>query len=202
MKIFCVGMNYRPHCIELNNPIPQEPVLFFKPDSAYATDKNPFFLPDFSQEIHYETELVVKISKLGKNIAEKFAHRYYEEFTLGLDMTARDIQNEARSKGLPWTTSKGFDQSAIVGKFLAKDCFNLQALHFHLDINGERRQEGFTGDMIFSIDQLVSYASRFFTLKTGDLIFTGTPMGVGPVAINDTLEAYVGERKLLEVRIK
>lgn len=195
-------MNYRPHCIELNNPLPEEPVIFLKPDSAYATDKNPFFLPHFSQEIHYETELVVKISKLGKNIAEKYAHRYYEEFTLGLDMTARDLQRKSRSLGHPWTTSKAFDQSAIVGKFLAKDCFNLQALHFHLDINGERRQEGYTGDMIFSIDQLVAYASQFFTLKTGDLIFTGTPAGVGPLHIDDKLEAFVGERKLLELRIK
>lgn len=203
MKIIAVGMNYREHVSELEeNEEPSEPVLFLKPDSALASDKLPFFLPDFSEEIHYETEIVVKISKLGKNIAEKFAHRYYDQFTLGLDMTARDLQRKARQKGLPWALSKGFDQSAVVGCFLPVGERDMQDLHFHLDINGQTVQKGYTGDMIFSIDRIVAYASRFFTLKTGDLIFTGTPYGVGPVHIGDCLEASLGDEKLLQLRIK
>ncbi|MBQ9201337.1 MAG: fumarylacetoacetate hydrolase family protein [Bacteroidales bacterium] len=204
MKIIAVGMNYRKHLLELDeSQEPSEPVLFLKPDSALAGDKLPFFLPDFSQEIHYETEIVVKISKLGKNIAEKFAHRYYEEFTVGLDMTARDLQRKARERSLPWAVSKGFDQSAIVGRFLPVGERDIQDIHFHLDINGQTVQRGYTGDMIFSIDRIVSYASHFFTLKTGDLIFTGTPLGVGPVHIGDCLEAGLdNEERLLQLRIK
>lgn len=213
MKIIAVGMNYRPHVEELGFKVPENPVLFIKPDSALASDKIPFFLPDFSNEIDYETELVVKISKLGKNISEKFAYRYYDEVTIGLDMTARDLQRKARAEGLPWEISKGFDQSAVVGKFIPihameeddhkkANPINVQALNFHLDINGKTVQQGFSGDMIFSVDKIVSYASRFFTLKTGDLIFTGTPYGVGSVHIGDCLDAYLETEKMLSLRIK
>lgn len=203
MKIIAVGMNYRPHVEELHSALPQEPVIFMKPDSALTSDRQPFFIPDFSQEIHYETELVIKISKLGKNIAEKFAHRYYDEFTLGLDLTARDWQSRFRREGLPWEISKGFDQSAVVGRFLPVSRIeNIQDLHFRLEQNGRTVQQGNTRDMIFSVNYIVSYVSRFFTLKTGDLIFTGTPQGVGLIRINDCLEAYLGDEKLLCLRVK
>lgn len=203
MKIIAVGMNYLPHIKELNSERPDEPVLFLKPDSALCSDKQPFFLPDFSQEIHYETELVVKISKLGKNIAGKFAHRYYEEISLGLDLTARDLQSRLRARGLPWEISKGFDQSAVVGHFVPKDRFkNIQQLHFWLDLNGKTVQQGYTAEMLFGVDQIISYASRFFTLKTGDLFFTGTPCGVGPVQKEDQLEAWLEGEKMLHLRVK
>ncbi|MDD2559523.1 MAG: fumarylacetoacetate hydrolase family protein [Bacteroidales bacterium] len=203
MKIIAVGMNYLPHIQELNSERPEEPVLFLKPDSALCSDKQPFFLPDFSQEIHYETELVVKISKLGKNIAEKFAHRYYDEISLGLDLTARDLQRNLRARGLPWEISKGFDQSAVVGHFIPKDRFeNIQQLHFRLDLNGKTVQQGSTAEMLFGVDRIIAYASRFFTLKTGDLFFTGTPCGVGPVHKEDHLEAWLEGEKMLHLRVK
>ncbi|MFA6589600.1 MAG: fumarylacetoacetate hydrolase family protein [Bacteroidales bacterium] len=203
MKIIAVGMNYLPHIKELNSERPDEPVLFLKPDSALCSDKQPFFLPDFSQEIHYETELVVKISKLGKNIAGKFAHRYYDEISLGLDLTARDLQSRLRARGLPWEISKGFDQSAVVGHFVPKDRFkNIQQLHFWLDLNGKTVQQGYTAEMLFGVDQIISYTSRFFTLKTGDLFFTGTPCGVGPVQKEDQLEAWLEGEKMLHLRVK
>jgi len=203
MKIVAVGMNYLPHIQELNSEIPEEPVLFIKPDSALCPDKQPFFLPDFSREIHYEVELVVKISRLGKNIAEKFAHRYYDEITLGLDLTARDLQSNLRARGLPWEISKGFDQSAVVGHFIPKNRFeNIQQLHFRLDLNGKTVQQGSTAEMLFGVDRIIAYASRFFTLKTGDLFFTGTPCGVGPVHKEDHLEAWLEGEKMLHLRVK
>ncbi|HOD27468.1 MAG TPA: fumarylacetoacetate hydrolase family protein [Bacteroidales bacterium] len=203
MKIVAVGMNYLPHIQELKSEIPEEPVLFIKPDSALCSDKQPFFLPDFSQEIHYEVELVVKISRLGKNIAEKFAHRYYDEITLGLDLTARDLQRNLRARGLPWEISKGFDQSAVVGHFIPKNRFeNIQQLHFRLDLNGKTVQQDSTAEMLFGVDRIIAYASRFFTLKTGDLFFTGTPCGVGPVHKEDHLEAWLEGEKMLHLRVK
>lgn len=210
MKILAVGMNYRKHLLELNNPIPIEPVLFIKPDSALsfapassAQTNNPFFLPDFSEEIHYEGEIVIKICKLGKNIAAKFAHRYYEEVTVGLDLTARDLQKKLRSAGLPWEICKGFDQSAVIGQFVPLEKVGaIQNLHFQLDINGKAVQQGCTADMIFTVDQVIEYASRFFTLKIGDLIYTGTPSGIGRLNADDHLEAYLMGEKLLDLRIK
>jgi len=210
MKILAVGMNYRKHVAELNNTVPLEPVLFIKPDSALAfapaskgSANKPFFLPDFSNEIHYETELVIKICKLGKNIAAKFAHRYYEEVTVGLDLTARDIQQKLRKEGKPWEISKGFDASAQIGDFVnIKDLGDIQNIDIKLDINGKTVQNGCTADMIFAVDTVIEYASRFFTLKTGDLIYTGTPSGVGPLFKDDHLEASLNGKKLLDLRIK
>jgi len=210
MKILAVGMNYRKHVAELNNTVPVEPVLFIKPDSAMAfapaskgTANKPFFLPDFSNEIHYETELVVKICKLGKNIAARFAHRYYEEVTVGLDLTARDLQQKLRKAGMPWEISKGFDGSAVLGDFVKlKDLGDIQNLDIKLEINGKTVQNGCTADMIFAVDTVIEYASKFFTLKTGDLIFTGTPSGVGPLFKEDHLEASLAGKKLLDLRIK
>jgi fumarylpyruvate hydrolase len=196
--------------LELNNPVPDEPVLFIKPDSALsyasastALTNNPFFLPDFSDEIHYEAELVVKICKLGKNISAKFAHRYYEEVTVGLDLTARDLQKKLRSAGMPWEICKGFDQSAVVGQFVPLEKLgDIQNLNFQLDINGNPVQIGSTADMIFTVDKVIEYASRFFTLKIGDLIYTGTPSGIGRINTDDHLEAYLMGEKLLDLRIK
>ncbi|HET9571311.1 MAG TPA: fumarylacetoacetate hydrolase family protein [Bacteroidales bacterium] len=210
MKILAVGMNYRKHVLELNNTVPVEPVLFIKPDSSLAMApaskgraNKPFFLPDFSNEIHYETELVVRICKLGKNIAARFAHRYYEEVTVGLDLTARDIQQRLRKAGMPWEICKGFDGSAQLGEFVnLKDLGDIQNLDIKLDINGKTVQNGCTADMIFTVDTVIEYASRFFTLKTGDLIFTGTPSGVGPLHKEDHLEASLQGKKLLDLRIK
>jgi fumarylpyruvate hydrolase len=210
MKILAVGMNYRKHLLELNNTEPKEPVLFMKPDSAIAfapaskgRANQPFFLPDFSEEIHYETELVVKISKLGKSIEARFAHRYYEEVTVGLDLTARDLQSKLRKAGMPWEICKGFDGSAVLGEFVPLEGLgNIQSLDLRLDINGATVQQGCTADMIFTVDKVIEYASRFFTLKTGDLIYTGTPSGVGPLHKEDHLEAFLTGKKLLDLRIK
>ncbi|MDP4278274.1 MAG: fumarylacetoacetate hydrolase family protein [Bacteroidota bacterium] len=210
MKIIAVGMNYRKHLPELDSPEPAEPVLFIKPDSSLTTAtaqrpsvNMPFFLPDFSDELHYETEIVVRINKLGKNIDERFANRYYDDVTVGLDLTARDLQRKLRSQGLPWEISKGFDQSAVVGEFIPlNETGAIQDLTFSLMINGKTVQTGYTADMIFSVDKIVAYASRFFTLKTGDLIYTGTPSGVGQLVVNDHLEGFLGEKKLLDLRIK
>jgi len=210
MKILAVGMNYRKHLLELNNPEPEEPVLFIKPDSSLTnapastpSANMPFFLPDFSKEINYETEIVVKISKLGKNIKAKFASRYYDEITVGLDLTARDLQRKLRSAGLPWEICKGFDQSAVLGEFVPLNVTGkIQNLNFSLSINGKTVQSGCTSDMIFTVDKVIEYASRFFTLKTGDLIFTGTPSGIGGLNIDDHLEAFLENKKLLDLRIK
>lgn len=204
MKIIAVGMNYAAHNKEMQNSLElSEPTIFMKSDSSLLKDGKPFFIPDFSSEVHYETEIVIKIDRLGKNIAERFAHRYYSEVTVGIDFTARDLQSKLRVKGLPWELSKAFDNSAATGTFVPlTEIGNVNNISFHLDINGKKVQEGNTADMLFPIDKIVAYVSRFFTLKIGDLIYTGTPAGVGPVQIDDHLEGYIGERKLLDFYIK
>lgn len=204
MKIFAIGLNYASHNKEMKRTFEsKEPVLFMKPDTALLKDGNPFFMPDFSNEIHYETELVVKINRLGKNIDERFAHRYYDEITLGIDFTARDLQRKQKELGLPWEIAKSFDHSAAVGTFMSKEAVaDIQHLNFHLDINHQRVQQGNTMDMIYTVDRIISYISQFFTLKIGDLIFTGTPAGIGPVAIDDHLQGFIEEEKLLDFRVK
>lgn len=205
MKIFAIGMNYLAHNEELHGDTfrPAEPVIFLKADSSLLKDHKPFFIPDFMGRVDYETEVVVRICRLGKGIPERFAHRYYDAVTVGIDFTARDVQQKARENGLPWDICKGFDGSAVIGEWVEKDSLPpLDALHFHLDINGMTVQKGFTADMIFKVDQIVSYISRFFTLKTGDILFTGTPVGVGPVSVDDHLEGYLEGRKLLEFNCK
>ena len=204
MKIIAVGMNYANHNKEMHHSLLlSEPVIFMKSDSALLRDGKPFFIPDLPSEIHYETEVVVKINKLGKNIAEQFAHRYYNEVTVGIDFTARDLQNELREKGLPWEISKGFDQSAVIGDFVTlSENDKIQQLDFHLDIDEETVQKGNTSDMVFSVDKIISYVSRFFTLKIGDLIYTGTPAGVGAVKIGNHLQGYLGDRKLLDFYVR
>lgn len=197
-------MNYAAHNKELHHTLElTEPTIFTKSDSSLLKDGKPFFIPDFSSEIHYETELVVKIDRLGKNIAERFAHRYYSEVTVGIDFTARDLQRRLREQGLPWEISKAFDNSAVIGTFIPlEEAGNVNQLSFHLDMNGKTVQQGNTADMLFSVDQIIAYVSRFFTLKIGDLIYTGTPVGVGPVSIGDHLEGYLGERKLLDFHVR
>jgi len=210
MKILAVGMNYAAHIDELHNKnggnalIPVEPVIFSKPDSAIIQPGKPFFVPDFAERFDYETEIVVRINRAGKDISERFAHRYYDEVTVGIDFTARDLQQKLRAKRMPWELCKGFDGSAGVGKFIKVETLNtdVQHLDFHLKKNGETVQHGNTGDMLFTIDQIIAYASRFFMLKTGDLIYTGTPPGVGPVQEGDVLDGFIGERQLLHLRIK
>lgn len=203
MKIFCIGRNYVEHAKELNNPLPEKPVFFLKPDTAMVIRNRPFFYPEFSTDIHYETELVIKINKNGKHISEKFAHTYFSEIGLGIDFTARDLQQECKQKGLPWEVAKGFDQSAPVSKWLPiKEFKNPAEISFHLDLNGKTVQQGFSGDMIFSFDQIIVYISKFITLKMGDLIFTGTPAGVGPVKIGDHLEGYLGDKKMLDFYVR
>ena len=210
-------MNYAEHNKELHGTLlkTEEPVIFTKADSALLKDHKPFFIPDWSSRVDYETEIVVRICRLGKGIPVRFAHRYYDAMTVGIDFTARDMQQKAREKGLPWTICKGFDGSAVIGDWVSveelnknrQDCSdpqppNLGGLEFHLDINGQTVQQGFTGDMQYSIDELISYISRFFTLKTGDLLYTGTPVGVGPVHIDDHLEGWLEDRKVLDFKCK
>ena len=205
MKIFAVGMNYIQHNKELDGALytPEEPVIFTKADSALLKAHKPFFVPDFMGRIDYETELVVRICRRGKTIPERFAHRYYDAVTVGIDFTARDVQQRLRAAGQPWELSKGFDGSAAIGDWVGKERFlDIQSLRFHLNINGQTVQEGYTGDMLFSVDHIVAYISRYFTLKTGDLIFTGTPVGVGPVHIDDHIEGYLEESKVLEFNCK
>lgn len=204
MKIFAIGLNYASHNKEMKRTfVSEEPILFMKPDTALLKDGKPFLLPDFSNEIHYETEVVVKVSRLGKNIAERFAHRYYDEITVGIDFTARDLQRKQKELGLPWEIAKSFDNSAAIGEFISKSEFeDIQNINFHLDINESTVQQGNTKDMIYSVDRIISYISRFFTLKIGDLIFTGTPAGIGAVNINDHLQGYIEDRKLLDFRVK
>lgn len=204
MKIIAVGMNYARHNEELGHVlVNKEPVIFMKPDSAILKDGKPFFIPDFSNEIHYETELVVRINRLGKNIAPRFASRYYDAVTVGIDFTARDLQRKFREAGNPWELSKGFDSSAAIGTFVPVERFeDLQYLNFHLDIDGKTVQQGCTADMLFRIDDIIAYVSRFVTLKIGDLLFTGTPAGVGPVSIGQHLEGYLEDEKLLDFYIR
>lgn len=205
MKIFAIGMNYAQHNKEMSGALykPEEPVVFLKADSSLLKDKKPFFLPDELGRVDYETELVVRICRLGKSIPQRFAHRYYDAVTCGIDFTARDLQSKCKEKGLPWTLCKGFDGAAAIGEWIPIEKFrDIQAIHFHLDINGKTVQEGCTSDMLYQVDELIAYISRWFTLKTGDLLYTGTPMGVGPVHINDHLEGWLEERKVLEFNVK
>ena len=198
-------MNYPEHNKELHGTLlnTEEPVVFTKADSALLMGGKPFFLPDFTQRCDYETELVVRINHLGRSIPERFAHRYYDEVTVGIDFTARDVQQRLREKGLPWDLSKGFDGSAVVGRWVSlSELPEVQNLHFHLDVNGQTVQRGHTADMTFGVDRLVSFISQFFTLRTGDLIFTGTPVGVGPVHIDDHLSGYLEGQKVLEFNVK
>ena len=199
MNILAVGWNYAEHNKELNpTQLPKHPVIFMKPETALLKDNKPFYLPDFSERIDYECELVVRISKMGKNISKKFANRYYDEIGLGVDFTARDLQNEFKAAGAPWEICKGFDNSAPISEFISKEGFDINSLRFSLKKNGETVQQGNTSDMIFSVDEIIEYVSKFFTLKTGDLIFTGTPVGVGPVHINDRLEGYIEDKLMFQ----
>ena len=205
MKIFAIGMNYIQHNKELDGALyrTEQPVIFTKADSALLKDKKPLFLPEELGRIDYETELVVRISRLGKGIPQRFAHRYYDAVTVGIDFKARDLQRKLRDAGQPWELSKGFDGAAAIGEWVPVEKFrDIQAIHFHLDINGKTVQEGCTSDMLFKVDELISYISRWFTLKTGDILYTGTPAGVGPVSINDHLEGWIEERKVLEMNVK
>ena len=203
MKIIAIGRNYVNHVKELNNNVSTEPVIFLKPDTAVLKENRPFYIPDFSVNIHYELEVVLKINKGGKHILEKFASNYYQEIGLGIDFTARDIQNKHKEKGLPWELAKAFDNSAVVSNFLPKADFeNVKNLHFELKINGETRQKGNTKDVIFNFEQIIAYASKFFTLKKGDLIFTGTPEGVGQIYQGDKLEAWLMDKQLLNFNIR
>lgn len=202
MKIICVGRNYAAHAKELKNDLPSSPVIFLKPKTALLLPDKDFYIPDFSTDIHYECELVVKICKNGKHIQEKFAPKYYNEITVGIDFTARDLQQQQKEKGLPWEIAKAFDGSAVVGGFVAVGDSDLNNLHFMLKKNGQEVQLGNTSDMIFTIDKIIAYVSQFFSLNTGDLIYTGTPSGVGSVAIGDVLEGYLAGEKLFETNIK
>lgn len=205
MKIICIGRNYSDHIKEMNNDRPAVPTFFMKPETAVMRDEEDFFLPDFSQDLQYETELVVKIDRLTKSIGKEFAHRCYSEVAVGLDLTARDLQRKCIETGLPWEMSKSFDKSApIPDKFLKLQELgkSIDDLHFELRVNGEVRQQGFSGDMLFGIDEIIAYVSNFVTLKTGDLIFTGTPSGVGPLQIGDRVEASLEGIKMLDFTIK
>jgi 2-keto-4-pentenoate hydratase/2-oxohepta-3-ene-1,7-dioic acid hydratase in catechol pathway len=203
MKIIAIGRNYIEHAKELNNPVPKEPMFFMKPETSLIRNNKPFFYPDFSKEIHYETEIVLKVCRLGKNIETKFASRYYNEIGIGIDFTARDLQQKCKEKGKPWEIAKSFDGSAPISKFIAKNNYtDLNNLNFSLDINGENVQNGNTKDMIFNFDTIISYISKFVTLKIGDLIFTGTPAGVGEVKIGDTLSASIDNEIMLDFKIK
>ena len=205
MKIFAVGMNYSAHNKSLHGTLHKtdEPVIFLKADSALLKDHKPLFIPDDLGRIEYETELVVRICRLGKTISERFAHRYYDAVTVGIDFTARELQQKLREQGRPWELSKSFDGAAVLGEWVEKDKFlDIQRIHFHLDINGKTVQEGCTNDMLYKVDEIVSYISKYFTLKTGDIIYTGCPTGCGPVAINDHLEGYVEDRKVLDFNCK
>lgn len=203
MKIICIGRNYAAHAAELRHELPKEPVFFLKPDTALVKSNRPVYIPDFTNELHYELELVVKICKVGKCIPEKFAHTYWDEVALGIDLTARDLQRQQSEKGLPWEMAKSFDNSAPISAFFPKTKFgDGNAISFHLDLNGKTVQQGNSANMIFSVDKIITYVSRFFTLKHGDMIFTGTPAGVGPLAIGDLMEAYLEGEKVLKCRVK
>ena len=205
MKIFGIGMNYALHNKELDGALykPEEPVVFTKADSALLRTGKPFFVPDWTAQVDYEAELVIRICRLGKGIPVRFAHRYYDAMTVGIDFTARDLQREARQKGLPWTVCKGFDGSAVLGDWVPKEELPpVQGLHFRLDRNGQTVQQGHTADMLYGVDELIAHLSRFFTVRTGDLLYTGTPPGVGPVQIGDHLEGWLEGRKVLETFAK
>ena len=203
MKIICIGRNYAKHAQELGNNNPKEPVVFLKPDTAIPQKGNPFFIPDFSETIHHEVEIIVRINRLGKHIDERFAHKYYSDIGLGIDFTARDLQEKLKKQGLPWEKAKGFDGSAAICQyFISKDKVDVSNLNFSLTKNGQLVQKGNTKDMLFTIDKLIAYISTFFTLKIGDLIFTGTPSGVGSVQKGDLLEGFIEKEKMLNVLVK
>ncbi len=203
MKIICIGRNYADHAKEMNSPVPSTPMFFMKPDVALLRPGTPFYYPKFSNDVHFECEVVVKINRVGKNIAAKFAHKYYSEIGLGIDFTARDLQQKCKEKGHPWEIAKSFEGSAAISKeFIDKSTLDLGDLKFGLTQNGNMMQSGTTEDMIFTIDQLIEYISQFMTLKKGDLIYTGTPSGVGPIAIGDELKGFIGEKEMYMVRIK
>lgn len=203
MKIFAIGRNYIDHAKELNNPVPAEPMFFMKPDTAIVNNNKPVYYPDFTTDLHYETEIVLKLRRVGKNIAEKFANRYYTEIGIGIDFTARDIQDKCKAKGLPWEIAKAFDGSAPIGRFLPKENFpDVNNINFRLDLNGQTVQQGNTKDMIFSFDRIIAHVSKYITIRMGDLIFTGTPAGVGAVKIGDRLQAYIEEELMLDFYVK
>lgn len=203
MKIICIGRNYTDHIKELSNEKPVDPIIFIKPDTAILHTEQVFFIPEFTQNIHHEVEVLVKISKVGKHIEEKFAHKYYEEIGLGIDFTARDIQDKLREKGLPWEKAKAFDNSALIGNFLPKLNFkDLNNINFHLTKNGETAQKGNTNQMLWKVDELIAHISTYFTLKQGDIIFTGTPAGVSKINPGDYLEGFIENKKLFAINIK
>lgn len=204
MKIFAIGKNYVLHNEEMDGRQykPAAPVVFMKPESALLKNGKPFFLPDHLGRVDHEVEIVVRICRLGKNVAERFAHRYYDAVTVGIDFTARDLQRRLKDAGYPWEVAKAFDGSAAIGEWVELDGLDVQQLPFHLDINGQTAQQGFSGDMLFRVDEIISYISRFFTLKTGDILYTGTPAGVGPVHIGDHLEGYLEDRRLLNFYVR
>ena len=203
MKIICVGRNYAEHIEELNNATPREPVLFLKPDTAIVLKKQAFFIPEFSNNVHHEVEILVKINRVGKHIDKKFAYKYYDEIGLGIDFTARDLQSELKEKGLPWEKSKGFDGSAVIGKFLPKSTFrNVNDINFRLEKNDKLQQSGNTSLMLWKIDALIEYISKYFTLKIGDVIFTGTPSGVAKVISNDTLTGFIENTEVFSIKVK
>ena len=204
MKIICIGRNYVAHARELNNEVPEEPVFFMKPDSSLLRNNDPFYIPEWTADVHHEVELVLRISRVGKGIDKQFAHRYYDAVALGIDFTARDVQNILKSKGLPWEKAKAFDRAAVLSNTFvpATDFPDLQNISFKLDINGVEVQQGNSALMIFGFDEIVSYVSQFVTLKIGDLIYTGTPAGVGPVKSGDRLEGYLRDEKLLDFKVK
>lgn len=202
MKIICIGRNYAKHIEELENERPKEPVVFMKPDSAVLLKNNPFIIPPFSDDIHYEVEILVKINRIGKFIDEKFAHKYYDEIGLGIDFTARDLQSKLKDKGLPWEKAKAFDGSAVIGKFCDKSELDLEQLRFQLLKNGKTVQDGDSSHMLWKIDELIAYVSQFFTLKIGDIIFTGTPEGVGRVEANDELKGVLEGKEMFHIKVK
>jgi 2-keto-4-pentenoate hydratase/2-oxohepta-3-ene-1,7-dioic acid hydratase in catechol pathway len=202
MKIFGIGRNYVAHIEELNNERPNEPVIFTMPDTSLLLKNRPFYYPSFSKDIHHEVEIVIKISKVGKNIDENFAHTYYDEIGMGIDFTARDLQQQAKEKGLPWAIAKGFNNASPLSEFVPKNTVDLENLNFSLKVDGETKQQGNTRLMLFSFDFIISYLSKYFLLKKGDLIFTGTPEGVGPVNIGNRLETFLEDKKMLHVDIK
>ena len=202
MKIVCIGRNYAAHVRELNNAMPDEPVIFIKPDTAVLRNNAPFFIPEFTRDVHHEIEVVVKINKNGKSIPVQFAADYYDEITVGIDFTARDLQSKLKEKGLPWEKAKGFDHSAVIGKFIPKTRLDIKNLDFHLTKNGEAVQKGNTQMMMHSVDEVIAHVSQYFMLKTGDLIFTGTPEGVGPVAAGDELKGFLGDMQLFRCGVR
>lgn len=202
MKIICIGRNYVDHAKELNNPVPKKPLVFMKPSTALLVNNKPFYHPDFSDDIHYELEVVLKICKNGKSVDPKFAHNYYDKISLGIDFTARDLQDQCKEKGHPWEIAKAFDNSAVLGNWVDAKNYDPTAIDFYLNVNGDRKQTGNTSELIFPFDYLISYVSKYFKLNNGDLIYTGTPAGVGPVKIGDDLKGYLGGELLLSCEVR